>query len=180
MTELDRSECHAEILDLELGAGTDETLGLPFWRDFFAGSTRFAWCLHSSSSVSSPCCQTTTTAQTRIFQGDAGRCGSVSSFQNPQQNTEQVPQDQLEGEAWQAAGPPRLVGLSQLCLRVPVSAGPQLTTQNPTECSISKALMFFGNFAMHLNLSRVGFPLQCSMECPLTVRGQQTSTCRDE
>lgn len=32
MTEVDRSECHAEILDLELGAETNETLGLPFWR----------------------------------------------------------------------------------------------------------------------------------------------------
>lgn len=31
MTELDRSECHPEIMDLELDAGTDEALGLPFW-----------------------------------------------------------------------------------------------------------------------------------------------------
>ena len=31
MTEIERSDHHQVILDLELDAGTDETLDLPFW-----------------------------------------------------------------------------------------------------------------------------------------------------
>lgn len=57
---------------------------------------------------------------------------------NHQQRSPQVPQGQLERIQWPKQGPPWLRRAPGLWVQGPVSCGPQLTTRNPVEGSISK------------------------------------------
>lgn len=79
-------------------------------------------------------------ALTRVSQGNPRSPGTVSSFQtSPAEHPTAAP-GPAGNTCWgQAAGPPWIQRAPGLCLQLPMSWGPQLTTRNPVECSVSNA-----------------------------------------
>lgn len=82
--------------------------------------------------------KTTIAAHTKVSQGNPESSGTVSSFQTSSAEHPIAALAPAGKTFWgQAEGPPWVGRAPQLYLCLPMSCGPQLSTQNPGECSIS-------------------------------------------